>query len=403
MAERGDRALEDGIQALSDWIVAEGLQTAEFEPLFAGFCDRLAALGVPVLRGHVAMRTLHPEIRAMGYSWRPGAAIESSAMNYSQESSAAFIGSPFKWLIESGQGAMRRSLAPDADLEFPLLGRFRDEGATDYYARVIGFGFGRDVLQEGLITSWTTAREGGFGETDIAVLDRLLPRLALALKSTIAFQFSVNLLDVYVGGDAGRRILRGTIRRGSTEVISAVVFFADLQGFTAAADAAPGDAVVGMLNDYFDCLVPPVVARGGQVLKFIGDGLLAVFALDAEQGDECTRALTAAREALERTRALNERRAASGRPYLPLHIALHTGDVHYGNIGSSGRLDFTVIGPAVNEASRIEALCGETGHALLVSERFAQDPACRGALRPVGEFALRGVPRTQTLYTVAEG
>jgi adenylate cyclase len=298
---------------------------------------------------------------------------------------------------------MRISLADDVDLEFPILEEFQARGATDYYLRHIEFSFNNTrKKRSGIMASWTTDRDGGFSERDIATLDRLLPRLALSLKSTLTYQFAGNVLDTYVGHDAAGRILDGDIRLGSADVIRAVLVFTDLRGFTRLADTAPRDELIDTLNSFFDCMVGPITEHGGQVLKFIGDGLLAVFDLaDRPNRSVCEESLAAAVGAIKAARELNAKRAKAGKPELRLNLALHLGDVHYGNIGSGGRQDFTVIGPAVNEANRIENLCRTLERDLLVSESFARAAMdCSDHLVSLGYHPLRGVREPQELFTV---
>jgi adenylate cyclase len=229
-----------------------------------------------------------------------------------------------------------------------------------------------------------------------------MPRLALALQARLGHDTSVNLLNTYVGPEAGRRILAGEIRRGSLEVISAVIMYADLRGFTALADTHGRDEMVEMLNTYFDCFVPVIESHGGQVLKYLGDGLLATFPLNAEgPAVACTSSLDAAAESLRCVAEANRERAAAGKPVMALDLVLHLGDLFYGNVGSADRLDFTVIGPAVNEAARIEALCSQNERNLLTSETFAS--AATGSadrLVSIGRFALRGVRTAQSIYTL---
>jgi adenylate cyclase len=311
--------------------------------------------------------------------------------------------SPFAHMFERGLQSLRVPLTGNEPIEFPLLARFRDEGATDYLAHVQSFGLdGEPDGETGMVASWTTDRAGGFSNRDLALLTQLLPRLALAVQARLGHEIAVNVLDTYVGPEAGRRILAGKIRRGQLDVIAAVILYADLRGFTAATDQNPRDEMVETLNCYYDRLVPTIEEFGGQVLKFMGDGLLATFPLNGRPAAEvCERALSAAATTLERTRTLCDERAATNAMVLDLDIALHLGDVFYGNVGSADRLDFTVIGPAVNEASRIETLCGQHQRNLLMSETFAKaatDSADR--LVSIGRFALRGVGGAQSIYTL---
>lgn len=392
------------VQAISDWLVKQGLYTAGFETLFAGFCERLAAAGVPLWRGQVAMRTLHPSVDAIAYRWRPASGVESASLLYSDSESEAWLRSPFHHMLASGARTLRHRLDGErTTLPFPILDEFRAAGATDYYARFIGFRFeARKDARSGVISSWTTDQAGGFSEQDISTLDRLLPRLALSLKSTLTYQFSINLLDTYVGPDAGRRILGGEIRRGAAEVIRAVLWLADLRGFTAFSDTTPKEEVFGTLDEYFDCMVRPLVGHGGQVLKFLGDGLLGTFDLQHMEKDAvCRESLDSAVEALKLVHELNAERRAAGKPVLELDLALHLGDVLYGNVGALDRQDFTLIGAAVNEASRIETLCAPLDRNLLISETFAKAASqCTGRLVSLGRHHLRGVREAQELFTV---
>jgi adenylate cyclase len=391
------------VQAISDWLVGQGLLTADFDPMFAGFCEGLVAAGIPLWRAQISMPTLHPTIATIAFIWRPGTGIEAASYDYTDAESDAFRRSPFYRLLNSDQSALRCALDGGAEQEFPILEEFRRAGGTDYYLRQVEFSF-RDSgkMVTGILASWTSDRAEGFSDRDIATLDRLLPRLALSLKSTLTYQFAGNVLDTYVGDDAARRILDGDIRLGSADVIRAVLVFTDLRGFTRLADSAPRDELIATLNGYFDCMVGPITDRGGQVLKFIGDGLLAVFDLeDRPNKSVCEDALAAAVAAIKAARNLNAARADVGAPELRLNLALHLGDVHYGNIGSRGRQDFTVIGPAVNEANRIEKLCRTLERDLLISESFAHAATdCSDHLVSMGFHPLRGVSEPQELFTV---
>jgi adenylate cyclase len=395
------------VQAISDWLVAQGLATAGFEAMFAGFCERLADADIRLWRGFVSMRTLHPSVATIGYVWQSDTGVRSQSLLHEDLESDEVMRSPFRYMLDRDLQRLRVPLdRPGNGPDFPVLDEFREAGATDYYAATVGFRFLDDAEERtGVIASWATDRPGGFTDADIATLDRLLPRLALSLKATLTWQIAGNVLGTYVGQEAGQRILAGRIRRGQAEVIRAVVLFADLRGFTAMSDLIPRDDLLPTLDAYFECMVPPVAERGGQVLKFIGDGLLAVFDLSGGPRDAvCRQALDATIDALERVEALNAGRRGVGLPILPLQLALHLGDVFYGNVGAHDRQDFTVIGPAVNEASRIEALCSALERNLLISASFVEAAtACRHRLVPVGFHVLRGVREPQELFTVVDG
>jgi adenylate cyclase len=389
--------------AITDWLVERGLVRTSFEQLVEGVCHRLRAIEVPVWRTFVSADTLHPRIRGMGCSWRLDQGLRSDVYIHRLDPPEAYLKSPFKRMRDRDLNELRVRLDGSESIEFPLLEELQEQGVTDYLAQRVWFGIdGESDQTTGVLSSWATTRPEGFSRRDIAILRHLMPRLALALETRLSHDISVNLLDTYVGPEAGRRILDGEIRRGTLEVISAVVFVADLRGFTAIADRSERQTLIEMLNDYFDCVVPVIVAHGGQVLKFLGDGLLATFPLAGRTPAEvCDAALDAASEVLRCVRDLGEARVGTDRPVMGLDIALHLGDVFYGNVGSADRLDFTVIGPAVNEASRIEALCGQHDRSLLISETFARAAAnSADRLISIGRYGLRGVRGAQSIYTL---
>ena len=249
--------------------------------------------------------------------------------------------------------------------------------------------------------SWTTTRPGGFTDADMAALEAV--RVALSRLSEIYAlrRTAVSLLDTYVGHRSGERILRGQIRRGDIETINAVIWMSDMRGFTQLSNTRPGREVVDRLNAYFDCVVPAIEAQGGEVLKFIGDGVLAIFPIgegQADLADCCRAALEAARQAQADASAHNDGMAHADLPALRFRLVLHVGEVLYGNIGGAQRLDFTVIGPAVNLAARLEALAGRLDRDLVVSADFAA--ACPVATEEIGRFPIRGFAEPQAVFTI---
>ena len=249
------------IHGISDWLVHQGLLRADVPTLLGGYCERLVAAGVPLWRGYLSALTLHPRVRGVGCSWRPGERAQGELYIYRPQPSEDYLVSPFAHMHDHGLQHLRVSLLGDEPLDFPLLARFRAEGATDYLAHLASFGLdGAADGETGMLASWTTARPGGFTNRDLATLSHLLPRLALAVQTRLGHEIAVNLLDTYVGPEAGRRILAGKIRRGQLEVISAVILYADLRGFTAHADRLEREQLVEMLDAYFDCVVPNVDA-----------------------------------------------------------------------------------------------------------------------------------------------
>jgi adenylate cyclase len=253
-------------------------------------------------------------------------------------------------------------------------------------------------------SAWATREPAGFRDEDIAALRRLVPTLALAIKCGSLGRIAGTLVQVYLGRDPAKRVLEGRIRRGVADRISAVLWFSDLRGFTTITDGAEPGEVIPLLNDYAEVVISAIYEEGGDVLKLIGDGTLAIFAAeDAERA--CRAALAAETNLRRRERELNARRAAAGRPVTNVYLGLHIGDVFYGNIGSDDRLDFTVVGPAVNEVARIAALCRSVDRPIVISDAFAAatpNPE-RGHLVSVGRYALRGVGRAQELFTLDPG
>ena len=252
-------------------------------------------------------------------------------------------------------------------------------------------------------SSWCSAASDGFRAGDIAALQRLTPFLALAIKSASLARIAATLVETYLGRDAGQRVLSGKIERGVTDRIEAVLWFSDLRGYTKISDTSPPEHVIPLLNDYADAIISAIHAQDGDVLKLIGDGTLAIFPA-ADRGDACRHALVAAKAARTSIAALNGKRSAGGLPITEMYLGLHVGEVFYGNIGSRERLDFTVIGPAVNEVSRIASMCRSVDQWILVSSAFAIAVGdAKKRLVSVGRYALRGVGTPQDLYTLDAG
>jgi adenylate cyclase len=308
-------------------------------------------------------------------------------------------------MLETSTWHLRRRLTGDeAVLDFPVLQEFRDAGLTDWFAQFQRFGWmlaHNQVDELGTICSWATARAGGWTAADIATIEELSLSLALAVKAGSSHDTARDLLSTYLGRDAAERVLAGQVRRGSVERRGAIILYADIRGFTDFADGAAPEEVVRRLNACFDCMGAPVKAAGGEILKFLGDGLLAMF-LPGEPRDMsivAAAALAAAQDILAGIATLNQKESAAGNPPLALDIALHAGEVTYGNVGTADRLDFTVIGPAVNELSRLEGLCKEVGRHLLISDAVLRAaPALAPSLKPLGRYRLRGVSEAREVY-----
>ena len=392
---------------IRDWIVQRALAGAGEVEILAGVCERLEALGFRLLRASVASDLLDPTYDGRGVRWNRGeGGIEEV---FPREDGATvnetWVRSPFYALSEGGLTHLRRRFdATYRRAEFPLLDRFADQGATDYVAfstRVgesVRFGEG-----QGIASSWLTDAPQGFSAAQVDALASLLPTLALAFMLRNTHRTAHTAITTYLGSDAALHVLGGNIVRGRATPITAVVWFSDLVSFTRIADSASPEVVLALLNDYAEAQVDAIEMNGGHVLKFIGDGILAIFR-DDDSTRACARALDAAAEQKRRIGALNARRAAASLPVTGTQLALHVGELLYGNVGSPRRLDFTVLGPAVNEAARIEALCRSLEQAVIVSSAFADaaGPA-RERLVSLGRYAMKGVARPQELFTLDPG
>ncbi len=400
---------------LAGWLARAGLRNMPLEELVDGFGRRLNEAGLRIERLFVGTNTLHPMIRARSLTWGAGEGVgQHSEFGHSEIDSTQIRSSPFAVMLRDGIAEQLRRLDGADDLAgVPVFEELRAAGMTEWIGWVQSFGelslqVGSLTEVEhserlGLIVSASTDRRDGFRDGDIAFLREVVPIFALAVKATSLRGIGHGLLAAYLGNDPASRVLSGTVVRGEVQSVEAVVLFTDLRGFTALADTMPGRDLIALLDDYFSCMVQPIVARDGEVLKFMGDGMLAAFAVVLDDRAEvCAAALAAAEEVLARVDGLNIERRNAGRPATALDVSLHIGRVLYGNVGSDTRLDFTVIGPAVNEASRIEALCQPLGQALLVSQAFAEAAtASRDRLVSLGRHRLRGVREDTELFGLA--
>ncbi len=399
--------LSNAAAGIMDWTVREAIVSDDVPALLSGFCHRLVEAGVSLWRVQMAVPTVHPAFRGLTFTWREGEGVVRDMLLHEAVPSQDFLQSPFYTMIQDRVPVARFRLDDGAALaRYPMLERLAAQGGTDYVARVLRFGsgeaaqsFGPGGLQ-GIAISCTTRSIAGFDDAQLDLFADALPALVLAIYRIALHEVADAVLATYVGPETGRRILAGEIHRGAVAKIEAVLFVADFRDFTALAETYPGEDLVGWLNDHLDAVATPVEAEGGEVLKFIGDGLIAVFRIDPEDPRAaCARAVNAAVAALERNAALNTARAS---PVLALDVAVHAGQALYGNIGSRRRLDFTVIGSAVNTAARMEARCSTLGHHLLLSETVAT--CCGRPTRPLGPHRLRGVDEPVPLFTIlAEG
>lgn len=382
---------ELNIQPVLDWLLGR-VPPAPGSPEQAmrHLCKGLVSCGIALSRVAVFVRTLHPNVAGRGFFWRAEREeVEVDSAEHDWFGSEDHLRSPIHAVWTKNARIRRRLADPACPMDYPVLADLRTEGATDYLAVPLRF-----LSGEVHVATFATRRLGGFTEAELAALDRVLSHFARVVEIYSHMRKAQNILDAYLGPAAGEKVLAGRIKRGDSEDIDAVIWFCDLRDSTALADSMGRREFLALLNDYFECVLGPVLERGGQVLRFIGDAALAIFPVEGKPAEACAKALAAAREALARMEKLNQARP---RP-LRFGIGLHLGELTYGNVGTPTRIEFTVVGAAANEAARIESLCKHLDADLLVSERVAR--TLPGAFRSLGSHTLRGVGDKMELFTL---
>jgi len=382
-----DEALN--IQPVVDWLIEGARPARSPKDVLADTCRRTVSAGLPLYRVGVFVRTLHPNVLGRAFIWEADTgAVEMSDADHDLLESEVFLASPIRVVFTEHVEVRRRLADPACPMDFPILEDLRKEGATDFVAAPLRF-----VGGEVHAASFATRRAGGFRDAELAALRRLLAPFTRMVEIYGSMQKARNILDAYLGPNAGERVLAGQIRRGDGQDMNAVLWFCDLRDSTPLADSMSRQDFLRLLNEYFECVLGPVQERAGEVLRFIGDAALAIFPVGANPAEACARALDAARDALARMDKLNRTRPAP----LRFGIGLHMGELTYGNIGTPTRIEFTVIGAAANKAARIEALCRTLGVDLLVSERVARH---LDGLKSLGRHTLRGVGDKIELFTL---
>ncbi|MEZ4316146.1 MAG: adenylate/guanylate cyclase domain-containing protein [Myxococcota bacterium] len=378
---------------LIDWIAGESRELP-LEALVPQLVARLEAMGCgPILRLNIGGTTMHPEVFAVGVRWTPERGVEVERFPHRILEDPTFPTSPIGLLIERETEVLRLPLdSPDAD-RFELTRAIRDAGGTEYLL----FSLLRH-LQAGWIASFATTRPGGFSDEQFAILEGILPVLRMRVEIDYNRTATAELLRTYLGGNASQRVLEGAFRRGTGQRLRAVVWMSDLRDFTGRTDRETPEHLLAALDAYFTAVAEPIAAHGGEVLKLIGDAVLGVFLLDDDPAGTCGRALSAALDAFDRMARTNREREDAGLDPLAFGLALHVGEVMYGNIGTTQRLDFTVIGRPVNEVSRVESLCKELGVPLLLTDAFVT-AAGHPDVRALGRHRLRGVREPVEIFT----
>jgi adenylate cyclase len=378
------------IRSIVDWLEDGARSAPRADEVLGQLCGRLLERSVPLWRVAVFVRTLHPDIMGRAFFWQPGAEVRVETASYEFMDTPEFRDSPVVAVYKTRQALRRHLDDPSCPDDFPLLRGLREQGATDYVAFPLFFTDGSIH-----VATWTTKQEGGFTPQEFSDLQSVIAPLARVAEVRALKRTAENLLETYIGNQAGERVMAGKIRRGDVEAIRAAIWLSDMRGFTTLSERLPPKELIALLNRYFDAQVPAILEGGGEVLKFMGDGLLAIFPI-AGEGDAaavCRRALACALAVRDRIAELPRTENTEGTRF---GLALHAGEVMYGNIGGGNRLDFTCIGPAVNLAARLEKVAAKLGETIVASADFAKHFPSELVRR--GEFPVAGFAAPQTVY-----
>jgi adenylate cyclase len=389
-----ERSKHDTIDTILDWLADPVRNIPTVVGGFDEFAWRILAAGFPLLRTTLHIRTLHPQYLGVSFVWwRTTGQTVATLVAHEVEELLPHATNPVRRVARGGETLRRRIDVPDNELDFPILHDLNAAGATDYFALPIKSSFGTNH-----VVTYVTDRIGGFTTQEISDLTHVSQRLPLLVDPYLQRRIATNILNAYLGPKTGPKVLAGQIRRGTGEEITAVLWSSDLRGFTKRSDRLAGDQVIAILNTLFDAQAKAIASHGGEILKFIGDGLLAIFPIENARmaATAADNALAAAMEAVEAVRGLVSDPSLLGEPPLEIVIALHIGTAIYGNIGAADRLDFTVIGPAVNLVSRIEAVAKTLDQPIVVSDDFAR--AYGKSLHSLGRHELRGLATFHDLF-----
>jgi adenylate cyclase len=389
----GARLVE--IAPLLAWLEGPGRRLIETEAFIEALGEQLIEIGLPIDRITTGIPMLHPQIASSSVVWEPERLAHERQWQMTSLTRSMYERSPL-YVIYRGDGPVRVNVTPEPQPEeFGIVQDLREDGFTDYIGLPAPF-------SDGTIKAMTfaTRQAGGFADSDIAALQVLMPHFAYLLEIQTLRRTARVLLDTYVGRISGQRVLQGQIKRGQGEDVRAILWFSDLRGFTELSDALSNQELIGLLNDYFGALTRAVEEQQGETLKFIGDAMLAIYPIaTASSGRKAAlRSLASARAAQARIAEINLARQSAGQATIQWGLALHVGEVHYGNIGGETRLDFTVIGPAVNLAARLQSLSARLGEGCVISDDFAALLRDRSELRDLGTHELKGVAEKRQVY-----
>jgi len=389
-----DRPTHTTTEAIAEWLAGPVLMNESGARAFDEFAWKMLAAGFPLLRFTLHSGTLHPQFLGTTFVWwRDTGQTTQTLIAHEIRDTVPYESNPIRRVIEGRETIRRRVDVPEEKLDFSILPDLKARGGTDYVTLRIASAHGA-----GYAISYTTDRLGGFSDKEIEQMTQLSHRLQGTCDTYSQRALTRNLLNAYLGSNAGPKVLAGQIRRGTGEELTAILWSSDLRGFTERSDRLPGKQMIAILNALFDAQAKAIHSHGGEILKFVGDGLLAIFpVVDVKDaGDAAERALNAARASLDAVRLLAAEPSMAGERPLEIVVALHAGTVIYGNVGSADRLDFTAIGPAVNLVSRIETIAKVLAQPIVVSAGFAQ--AYGKPLRSLGYHEIRGLAIPHELF-----
>ncbi len=377
------------------WLTDEALELRFLEDVYGGVCERLRADGLPLDRATLHLLALHPQFRAVAVRWFPDAPeVQLVRVGHEAMNSEAFRNSPVRELFEGAEALRQRLELPLPADSFSIYEDLRAQGFTDYAALPLPFSNGQRIA-----SSWSTKRPGGWRTDELLEINRLRPFLAMAAEIRVVRRMGRNIAETYLGRRPGTQVLDGRIRRGDTETIDAALIYIDMRGFTSFTERTASTRVIDRLNRFFDAFGAAIEAHDGEILKFIGDGILAIFPVERGPEDAATRAFDTAVDGFHRLAELNAEIRQTGDEEIGCGLGLHLGPVAYGNIGTASRLDFTVIGPAVNLASRLQQLARDLSEPFVLSEAAAR--ASGRPTRALGRHGVRGVPTAIEVFAPA--
>ncbi|WP_416356306.1 adenylate/guanylate cyclase domain-containing protein [Aureimonas phyllosphaerae] len=392
------------ILEIGDWLIQQALAEKPLEPMLEGLANKLNHVGVPIDRCRMTWSTLHPLFEAETVLWTSGRGIETKRFVHQEEESQEYLRSPIKYMLDHDLDFLRGRLDVTGALAFDLFEELRADGFTDLINLRTNMFMGRSVLplradDLGLYVTWATRAPGGFHDTVVETLKQLQRYMSLVCKLGIYPRLITSVADTYLGPTIAREVLGGRIRLGSGSQVRALVWLSDLRNSTGLAEDLSEDCYLTLLNDYFDCTGRAAMEAGGEILAFIGDAVLAIFPIQdgkLTQDAAIRKGIAAARTARGARRTVNARRREAGDVEFDFGVAMCVGEVRLGNIGIRQRLSFSVIGPSVNEAERIEKETKRLGVPVLATSEVVDVAAAHW--RRVGSFTLRGTHHETELF-----